>query len=234
MLFVKKNELVQNSPQHRALDKIDGEPMEFEWNIFPGFTTLQLVSEVQELLSRLSVEPENFTGRINSMSMLNVASWGSTDKEKECESRAQLVSLYAKRFSPGQWSFFGPGSEKKWYSTHEYNPQGEWDRVAEQMLLTFAESKLPIFRSTSPLSRGVLKNKGGGKLSIHFCADAETVETVFRTIISVYQLSVYGAVSDLCEECYTCHFRTGQPVVAGQSDQLFVPSVMKTHHTFDR
>ena len=31
----------KDSPQYRTLDTIDGEPMEFEWNIFPGFTTLQ-------------------------------------------------------------------------------------------------------------------------------------------------------------------------------------------------
>ena len=56
-----------------------------------------------------------------------------------------------------------------------------------------------------------------------------TTETVFRTTISINQLSINGAVSDLCEECKTCHVRTGRPVVAGQSDPLFVPSVMKTH-----
>ena len=50
----------KSSPECRALDRIDGEPMELEWNIFPGFTTLQLVREVQELLSTLSVEPEKF------------------------------------------------------------------------------------------------------------------------------------------------------------------------------
>ena len=75
----------------------------------------------------------------------------------------------------------------------------------------------------------MLKSKGGGKLSIHFCADGETVETVLHTIISINQLSIYGAVSDMSEECKTCHVRTGRPVVAGQSDPLFVPSVMKTH-----
>ena len=64
---------------------------------------------------------------------------------------------------------------------------------------------------------------------MHFCADGETVETVFRTIISVNQLSLYGAVSEMCEECNTCHDRTGRPVVAGQSNSLFVPNVMKTH-----
>ena len=38
----------KSSSQYRTLDTIDGEPMELEWNIFPGFTTLQLVREVQE------------------------------------------------------------------------------------------------------------------------------------------------------------------------------------------
>ena len=40
----------KRSPEYRALDKIDGEPMEFEWHIFPGFNTLQLSHKVQELL----------------------------------------------------------------------------------------------------------------------------------------------------------------------------------------
>ena len=100
----------KSSSEYKALDTIDGEPMEFECNIFPGFTTLQLLHKVQE-----------------------------------------LVSIYARRFSPG---FLGPGSVKKWYSTREYKPLGEWDRVAEQMMINFAESGHPVFRATSPLSRG--------------------------------------------------------------------------------
>ena len=181
----------KSSSEYRALDKIDGEPMEFEWNIFPGFTTLQLCNNVHEFMSKMSEEPEEFTGRINFMSMFNDISWRSKDNEKECESNARLVSLYAKRFGAGQWSFLGHGSEKKWYPISEDSPQGKWDRIAKQMMLTFAESKHPIFRSTSPLSRGVHKSKGGGKLSIHYCADSGTIETVFRTILSVNQLSLY-------------------------------------------
>ena len=119
---------------------------------------------------------------------------------------------------------------KEVYSTHESNPQGEWDRVAELMMIKFGESGHPVFRATSPLSRGTLKSKGGGKLSIHFFADEGTIETVFRTIISVNQLSIYGADSDLCEEYKSRHVRTGRPVLVGQSDPLFVPtsSLMKT------
>ena len=64
------------------------------------------------------------------------------------------------------------------------------------------------------MSRGTLKSKGGEKLSFHFCADGDTIETVFRTIISVNQLSIYGAVSELCEEYSICQTSTGRLVVA--------------------
>ena len=49
------------------------------------------------------------------------------------------------------------------------------------------------------------------------------------TIISVNQLSIYGTVAEMCEECDSFHDRTGRLVVEGQSNPLFVPSVMKTH-----
>ena len=91
-------------------------------------------------------------------------------------------------------------------------------------MIKSGESGHPVFRVTSPFSRGTLKSKGGGKLSLQFCADVDTIETVFRTIISVNQLSIYGAVSDLCEEYGTCQTRTGGTVLAGESDPLFEPS----------
>ena len=50
----------------------------------------------------------------------------------------------------------------------------------------------------------------------------------FATSISVNQLSIYGAVSDLCEEDSACQTRTGRPVLAGQSDPLFEPTKILT------
>ena len=44
--------------------------------------------------------------------MFNEISWGSKDNKIEYESNAKLVSLFARRFGAGQWSFLGPGSEK--------------------------------------------------------------------------------------------------------------------------
>ena len=61
-------------------------------------------------------------------------------------------------------------------------------------------------------------------MSIHFCTDGETVETVFRTVISVNQLSIYGTVSDVCEEYSACQTRTGILVLTEQSDPHLAPA----------
>ena len=180
---------LKSSQNYRNFDRIDGEPMEFECNIFPGYNSLQLNEEVKRLQLRLDETPENFTVRIIFMSMFNDISCRSKDNEKERLANAKLVSLYAKRFGKGQWSFIGPGSEKKWYCISEDSPQGVWDNMAERMLLKFAESGCPIFRATSPLSRGRLKSKGHGKLSIHYAADLATIGTIFRIIVFANQLS---------------------------------------------
>ena len=86
------------------------------------------------------------------------------------------------------------------------------------MLLEFAESGHPTFRATTPLYRGQLKSKGRGKLLIHFAADDFTIDTIFRIILSVNQLSVYGAVAALCEEFDGHQDRSGEPeILMGQS-----------------
>ena len=53
----------------------------------------------------------------------------------------------------------------------------------------------------------------------------ERLKLFFAQLISVNQLSL----TEQCEECKSCHDRIGRPVVARQSNPLFVPSVVKTH-----
>ena len=55
-------EWFKTTQEYINLDRIDGEPMEFDWNIFPGFNTLQLSQEVKELLLRLNETLESATG----------------------------------------------------------------------------------------------------------------------------------------------------------------------------
>ena len=153
----------RSEKSYRDYDAINGESTEFEWNIFPGFSTLQLCDKISDLLSNLGQTPETFTGRILFMSMFNDISCDRKGNKEECLANAGVVKVLARKFGVGQWSFIGQGSEKKWYSA-ENSPQGAWDHIAEEMLLEFAESGNPTFRATTPLSRGQLESKGHGKL----------------------------------------------------------------------
>ena len=130
------------------------------------------------------------------MSMFNDMFCEREGNKEECLKNANYVKTFAGRFGIGQWSFIGPGSEKIWYFS-ENSPQGAWDNVAEEMLLEFAESGHPTFRATIPLSKSQFTSKGRGKLSIHFAANNFTIDTIFRIILSVNQLSIYGAVAVL-------------------------------------
>ena len=165
------------------------------------------------------------------MSMFNDISCDKKDNERECLANAKVISIFAKKVAVGQWSFIGPGSEKKWYSMEENSPQGIWDHIAEKMLLEFAESGCPIFRATTPFTRGKLKSKGHGKLSVHFAADHGTIETFFRIIVFANQLSLYGAVANMCEEFESLQDRSGQPDVL--MGQLIVLSEIKAEVPFE-
>ena len=67
-------------------------------------------------------------------------------------------------------------------------------------MVNLRESGHPQFRGTIALSRRYLKSQGGRKTSIHHNGDPATAQLLFRIIVSVNQLSIYGAVSNWCEE----------------------------------
>ena len=196
----EKTDRFMNSSQCRELDRIDGEPMEFEWKNFPGFIALQILAEIHNMMTGIRCEPEQFPGRIIFMSVYYDIVWSEKGSEELRSGHSKTVTEYARRLAHGHWSFLGPGSEKKWYGTHTSKPNGKWDRVAEDMMINFSESGHPVFRGSSALERGALRRKGNGEVSIHFCGDDDRAELVLRTIISVNQLSIYGAVADMCDE----------------------------------
>ena len=125
---------------YRDYDGINGESTEFECNIFQEFSKLQLCDKVSDPLSDLGEASETFTGRILFRSLFNDISCDRKDNKDECLKNAESVKVLARRFGIGQWSFIGPGSEKKWYSA-ENSPQGAWDNITEEMLLEFESAQ---------------------------------------------------------------------------------------------
>ena len=148
----------------RELDRIDGEPVVFEWNIFPRHTTLKLLREVQNMMKKeLKVLPKDFKDRIIFMSMHNDIDWNQKRQMKRLVNVIpQVLRNMSRIFPKGHWSFLGPGSKEKWYVTLTYKPDVLWDKFAEEMLL-FLESGHLVFRGTSPLSRRPLESTVDGK-----------------------------------------------------------------------
>ena len=92
---------VRAERSYRDYDGINGEPTEFEWNIFPRFITLQLCGEVTDLLSRLGETPETFTRIIFLRLVFNDISCDGKGNEEECLANAKVVSILAKKFGIG-------------------------------------------------------------------------------------------------------------------------------------
>ena len=91
-------------------------------------------------------------------------------------------------------------------------------------MLNFAESGHHMFRACSALERGELKSQGKRVKSSHFNGSDDTIELILRTIISVNQLSVYGAAADLCGESARDSRGTWNPA-ANVLELMVVPTV---------
>ena len=179
---------------------------------------MQPCGKINDLLSDLGQAPETFTGRFLYVAMFNDISCNRKGNKDECLANARVVKVLARRCGIGQWSFIGPGSGKKWYILQRtvYKEFGiisrkkcSWNSQKADILLSVQRLHCPEVFS---------KAKDMEKLSIHFAADELTIETVFCIIISVNQLSIYGAVAAICEEFENHQDGSGEPeILIGQS-----------------
>ena len=53
------------------LNRIDGQTMEFEWKIFPGFTAVAILNEIQQMMEKYSVNRRTSHAASSFMSMFN-------------------------------------------------------------------------------------------------------------------------------------------------------------------
>ena len=134
-------------------------------------------------LQEQNIEPGNCEARVIFMSISN----------------SEHVTNYGKKFAKGHWTFFGPGSEKKFYGKSNHFPEGSWHDTANMMVEQFEASGHPVFKGVSPLARGILRKKNNEE-TIHFSADASNTALSDRTSHSAHQLNIYGAVARWCED----------------------------------
>ena len=104
-------------PSYQDAVGLDGEAIEFEWNICPGFSSLQILQENQNNLQKRNIKPEEFTDWIIFMSVLNDIDWTRKGNDGIRISNSENVKEHSKRFSQGHWTFLGPGKEVVWSSS---------------------------------------------------------------------------------------------------------------------
>ena len=197
---------------YKELLGIDGEPIEFELNILSGITSLEILQKIQNVLRERNIEPEKLTDRIIFMPMFNDIDWTRKGNDGICKSNSEKVKTYAK-------TFLGPRADKKWYGTLPETPEGKCDSTATQMVERFKDTGHPVFKSISALSRGILK-KNSDRDTIHCNADASNTDLLFRIIHVVDQLSMYGAVSNWCEQVGLTEDEKGQEKPSGKKESV--------------
>ena len=118
---------------------------------------------------------------------------------------SNVISIVAEKFGVGQWSFYWSrfrksGILRKRIVHKEFGIISRtrccWNSLKADVLFSVQRLHYPEVNSEA---------KGHGKLSTHFSATQETIETIFRIIVSASQLSLFGAVAELCEECENLH-----------------------------
>ena len=180
----------------QSFGTIDGEPMEFEWNISQDSPHCSSATKSKSSCQKWAKQPVKLTGCIIFMTMFNDISWWSEDNDQEFELGAKLVSVYARRFSPGRWSFLGPGSEKKWHSTHEkLTPRrmGQRRRDDDQIQWKRTHS-LPIHESI--VSRNAQEQRRW-KIINTSSLMSDTIETFFEQLF-LFISSVFTEQSQIC------------------------------------
>ena len=93
-----------------SMNRTDGQPLEFEWKIFQGLTTMGVLNDIQQMTEKLHCEPENYTGKITFISMFNEIVWDANGNDEQSENNSKTIKKYARRFPRGHWSFMEPGS----------------------------------------------------------------------------------------------------------------------------
>ena len=88
------------------------------------------------------------------------------------------------------------------------------------------------FSASSAFERVESRSKGYGKKSFHFNGSEDIIELLLRTEISANQLSVCGAVADLCNESPKDLGAPGKPEALDHLETMEIPtgpSIAETH-----
>ena len=95
-------------------------------------------------------------------------------------------------------------------------------------------SQGPINDWTTRLAKGGMKGKGKGVKTTYFNGSEETIDLILRTIVSVNQLSIYGAAAYLCEELARDSSGAEKPAANENLESMVIPTEFPTANPFSQ
>ena len=205
----------------KDMNRIDGMLTEFEWKIFPRIQKLGLLEKIKSLMTDLHCEPENCKDRI--IFIQCTTTWNG--KQKETLNNVNTIHRQLRIMLANSIAvFFDAWIRRK--MVRDLHLQTRWilGSNGREMMLNFSGSGHPIFRASRAFERGGLRNKKVRKKSIHCNGRTETIELRLRTVISANQLSVYGAVSDLCDEVPKVVWALGKLAAPDHLEKMDIPT----------
>ena len=185
-------------PSYEELFGIDGEAIEFEWNIFPGISSLRILQEIQRDLKRASNLKNSQTG--SSSCQCSTTSIGQRKEIMRFAYRMQ------KKWRITRWDsckdtgrFWVLDRTRSGMENPRIFPM---ETGTPQQIKWYNDSKKPVIPRSKALVLGVVESWTGRKVkeTIHFNGDSSNTELLFRISHSVNQLRQKGAVANWCEQ----------------------------------
>ena len=183
-------------------------------------------------MNEMQCEPEQFTGRIIFMSMYNDVVWEFFLPKKElCIANSMTVAGYAKRFSDS--GRFSGLDQKRNGAGRTRTSRKENGRMSlNTCCSTLAKADLPCSVEQVLWNEELWKAKEVETCLFTSVVINQTVEGNFCIIISVNQLSVFGAVAVLCEELASrisnCSASMERLVAKDKAETMVAPTDLST------
>ena len=190
--------------------------MKFEWKYCTGFTTFGLLKHIQEFMNEQQCDPKAGSSSCQCSTTLCVEKKTQRNvKAILTKFRIMLADFFAVMGHSWDLDQKRNGTELIMIILVEFGTN---------LPIEFSETAHPIFRASSAFERGELRSKGGGKKSFHFNGSEQNVELILRTDTAANQLSIYGAVADMCREVSKDTMASGKSEVHDPLGTMEIPS----------
>ena len=181
----------------RELQRLGGDPIDFEWKIFSGAKALDILHKFQADLQGKNITPEKISDRIMFMSMFNDIELERKDNEYSCALTSRQIKEYASNCKDGHWAILEPEKKASGIKVMQSN------MVANEIFVRhkwWKFSRIPEIRCSRELARWAveLSRREILETTIHLNGEYGNINLLYTTVHASNQLCIHGADPKWC------------------------------------